>query len=173
MSSGSQSRNHSYMSSKKPKNPTHVRCWVHGNIIPYALADLHHIQPSSTGGSDSVENLTYVCQNCHHSIHRVAMMVENSRNGEANDLAMELYPVPLHRKRFNQAVREVVQASVVAKDLGIQTEDAEIRLALPRDILQNLKILAHEKRVNGKVVGVGRYIEALISQHLRKKGMIL
>jgi len=30
---------------------------------------LHHIQPKHLGGKDTYDNLVYVHENCHHSIH--------------------------------------------------------------------------------------------------------
>jgi 5-methylcytosine-specific restriction endonuclease McrA len=31
--------------------------------------DIHHIQPRSRGGKDTVENLMALCRGCHHEVH--------------------------------------------------------------------------------------------------------
>ena len=35
-----------------------------------AICDIHHIKPTSKGGSDEHYNLTYLCPNCHRLAHR-------------------------------------------------------------------------------------------------------
>jgi 5-methylcytosine-specific restriction endonuclease McrA len=31
--------------------------------------DIHHIQPRSRGGNDTIENLMALCRDCHHEVH--------------------------------------------------------------------------------------------------------
>lgn len=44
-------------------------CSCCGVYVPGVVWDLHHIKPKSLGGSDSADNLTYICPNCHRICH--------------------------------------------------------------------------------------------------------
>jgi hypothetical protein len=35
-----------------------------------SICDMHHIDPKSKGGNSNMDNITYVCPNCHRKIHR-------------------------------------------------------------------------------------------------------
>jgi len=61
--------------------------------------ELHHIQPAKTGGKDSLENVTCVCQSCHAIIH-------------SNDLTYNLLvrkAYPNRREFFNETVKPIVE----------------------------------------------------------------
>lgn len=99
-------------------------------------------------------------------------MVRYNQRGIANDTADQMFPNIIQRTRFKEVVREIVATETLARDLGIKTEEAEIKLSLPHDVYAKLKVLAHDKKENGRTVGVGRYIEAILLQHLRSKGLL-
>jgi hypothetical protein len=44
-------------------------CSCCGIYIPGVVWDLHHIKARKAGGSDSADNLTYICPNCHRICH--------------------------------------------------------------------------------------------------------
>ena len=44
-------------------------CSCCGAYVPGVVWDIHHIKPRSQGGSDSADNLTYICPNCHRICH--------------------------------------------------------------------------------------------------------
>lgn len=44
-------------------------CSCCGFYLQGIVLDLHHIKPKSLGGSDSSDNLTYICPNCHRICH--------------------------------------------------------------------------------------------------------
>lgn len=61
--------------------------------------EIHHIQPTKTGGKDSLENAACVCQSCHALIH--------SNDLTYNLLVKKVYPD--RRKFFNETVKPIVE----------------------------------------------------------------
>ena len=43
-------------------------CAICGFSNPYVL-DVHHVIPTSSGGTDGIENLACLCKNCHVLVH--------------------------------------------------------------------------------------------------------
>lgn len=50
-------------------------CSCCGVYVPGVVWDIHHIKPRSQGGSDSADNLTYICPNCHRICHTDASLL--------------------------------------------------------------------------------------------------
>lgn len=44
-------------------------CSCCGFFVDNVVLDIHHIKPKSEGGSDNMDNLTYICPNCHRIVH--------------------------------------------------------------------------------------------------------
>lgn len=63
-------------------------CAICGFSNPLAL-DVHHIRPTSAGGSDEIENLACLCRNCHVLVHRT--MNSNDFVGVRNVFTNEQY----------------------------------------------------------------------------------
>ena len=125
------------------------------------------------GGKDDDDNLVYLCANCHNLIHRCAQLFIANKGGIANDLAMSAYPTPASRERFLELVKTIISSSVIAEDYDLGKEKAVILVSLGHNVYSRLKILANEKKINGRKVGVSRYIEALIKNHLNDKGVAI
>ena len=78
--------------------------------------EIHHIQPTKTGGKDSLENAACVCQKCHAIIH-------------SNDLTYNLLvkkAYPNRREFFNETVKPIV------KELRKTTSKEELDKAIDK-----------------------------------------
>ena len=78
--------------------------------------EIHHIQPTKTGGKDSLENAACVCQKCHAIIH-------------SNDLTYNLLvkkAYPNRREFFNETVKPIV------KELRKTTSKKELDKAIDK-----------------------------------------
>jgi len=53
------------------------------------VLDVHHVRPTSAGGSDEIENLACLCKNCHVLVHHV--MNTNDFAGVRNVFTNEQY----------------------------------------------------------------------------------
>lgn len=150
----------------------HVICFVHGIPFPKSTCHLHHEAPRMAGGGDEASNLLWLCANCHNTAHRVAQLQEQGKSGEASDTSNTLYPTPAARQRFQQVVKEIVEAVVLARGTGKGKSKTMVELHLTPDVHKRLKTLVAEVRVNGKRTGVAKYVESLVMQHLRQKGYL-
>jgi hypothetical protein len=148
-----------------------VECYVHKQAFSKEACHEHHKTPRALGGVDSKDNLVYLCANCHTLIHRCAQLFLANKGGIANDLAMSSYPTPASRERFMELVGLIIKSSSEAEDLNLGRDKAVILINLSHQDHARLKTLAFEKKINGRKVGVSKYIEALIQKHLRDKGM--
>jgi hypothetical protein len=122
------------------------------------------------GGGDEESNLIWLCANCHNTAHRVAQLQETGKGGEANDICMTLFPAPAPRQRFQQVVKEILSAVIVAKSAGKRKSKTRIELDLDPEVHDRLRILVGEIRSNGKKVSLAKYVESLVIQNLRQKG---
>ena len=52
-------------------------CSCCGVYVPGVVWDIHHIKPKHLGGSDSADNLTYICPNCHRICHTNISLLPN------------------------------------------------------------------------------------------------
>lgn len=52
-------------------------CSCCGIYVPGVVWDIHHITPKHLGGSDTVDNLTYICPNCHRICHTDSNLLLN------------------------------------------------------------------------------------------------
>jgi hypothetical protein len=95
------------------------------------------------------------------------------RGAEAADIAHSSYPQPAARKRFDQVVFEILSAHAVADAAGLGKPMAEIILELDHGLYACLKTLAADHRVNKRKVGVAKYIEAVLRQHVLRNGMTI
>lgn len=148
----------------------HVVCFVHGIPFPKSTCHLHHEAPRMAGGGDEASNLIWLCANCHNTAHRVAQLQEQGKGSEAVDTSNTLYPTPAMRQRFQQVVKEIVEAVVLARGTGKGKDKTMVELYLTPEVNKRLKTLVSEVRVNGKRVGVAKYVESLVLQHLKQKG---
>lgn len=78
--------------------------------------EIHHIQPTKTGGKDSLENAACVCQKCHAIIH--------SNDLTYNLLVKKIYPN--RREFFNETVKPIV------KELRKTTSKKELDKAIDK-----------------------------------------
>lgn len=46
--------------------------------VPDTMLDIHHIIPKKDGGTDDMNNLTYICPNCHRIAHTDVSKLPNS-----------------------------------------------------------------------------------------------
>lgn len=159
------------MAIRSVESHANVKCTVHGVSIPRAAAHEHHEAPRAAGGGDELENLVWLCANCHQLSHRVAQLRQLGRAAEASDIVHSSYPQPAMRKRFEQVVFEILSAHSIADDIGLGKAKAEVILELSHGLYACLKTLAADHRVNGRKVGVAKYMEAVLTQHVRKHGM--
>jgi len=148
-----------------------VTCFVHGQQFPKQTCEQHHLTPRASGGQDQ-DNLVWLCANCHTLVHRCAQLYAVKKHGVANDIIEQAYPFPATRERFHRVMQEIINASVIAEDFQLGKDRASCVVSLDHDVYAKLKTLAREKKENGRSVGVSRYVEALILNHLRKKGFI-
>ena len=124
------------------------------------------------GGQDDPSNLVYLCANCHTLLHRCAQLFTANKIGIANDLAMSAYPTPASRERFLSLVKTIMSSSATAEDFDLGKEKAVVFVNLEHSAHIRLKTLANERKINGRKVGVSKYIEELINKHLHDKGML-
>lgn len=149
-----------------------VTCYVHGQQFPQQTCEQHHLTPRSSGGLDDLDNLVWLCANCHTLAHRCAQMHLAKKSGLAKDTAEQAYPYPSVRSRFTRVVQEIINAKGFAEDFQLGKDKALCQVQLSHDVYAKLKTLSYEKKESGRRVGVSRYIEALILDHLRKKGLL-
>lgn len=53
-------------------------CSCCGFHVSGVMLDIHHIKPKSKGGSDTMDNLTYICPNCHRIAHTDISLLQKS-----------------------------------------------------------------------------------------------
>lgn len=152
--------------------PDVVKCFVHNKQFARSSCHSHHLTPRAAGGLDDSENLVWLCANCHTLAHRCAQLQLHGKAGIASDLANQTYDVPVIRSRFLQVVKEIADSTTVASDFGLGKSRATCIIELDHDIYSKLKNLAYERKEKGRKVGVARYIEVILLDHLRKKGLI-
>jgi len=148
-----------------------VICYVHGTPFPKESCHEHHKSPRALGGQDDKGNLVYLCANCHTLVHRCAQLFIGNKSGIAADIASQAYPTPASRSRFFELVKTIMSSVAEAEDLDLGREKAIIILSLDHSTHSKLKTLAGERKENGRKVGVSRYIEAVLLQHIQKKGL--
>lgn len=148
-----------------------VMCFVHRAAMPRAAAHEHHEAPRAAGGSDDKDNLVWLCATCHQVAHRVAQLMMLGKNAAAIDIATSTYSQPQTRKLFLQVVNEIVIAHLHAQEAGVGKPKAEVMLELDHKLYHHLKTLAQDHRANGRKVGVAKYIEAVLTKHVRQNGL--
>lgn len=149
-----------------------VVCYVHNKKYPRSTCHDHHITPRASGGLDYKDNLVWLCANCHTLLHRCIQLYTKGKKGLANDLAEQSYDVPVIRQRFMSLVKDAVDAASIAQAFGLKKAKALCSLELDHDVYHKLKILAYERKEKGRRVGITRYIEVILIDHLRKKGLL-
>lgn len=82
-----------------------------------ARCDLHHIKPQSKGGSDSPDNLTYLCPNCHRLAHTGKLKVFKSFLDVVGDEWKKFYDVTPRRRatRSFAGKRQPTEALSIAR----------------------------------------------------------
>lgn len=53
-------------------------CTCCGVYFENVVFDIHHIVPKKLGGTDDMDNLTYICPNCHRIAHSNPSLLKNS-----------------------------------------------------------------------------------------------
>lgn len=147
-----------------------VTCYIEGKQYPKDTCHLHHKNPRHAGGSDSSENLVFLCANAHVLVHRAATMIKAGKPGLAQDLASSAYPLPAPRQRFTEIVNTEVMSSSKAAEEGTGRSHVTIEVPIPKDEYALLKLKVSEQRVNGKKVSIHDYVARLVLNHLRKSG---
>ena len=150
-----------------------VTCFVHGQPFPQQTCEQHHLTPRAAGGLDDKDNLIWLCANCHTLAHRCAKLYAAQKQGVAKDIIEQSYIHPAIRSRFMRVLQEIINSTSIAEDFQLGKDKASCVIALDHDVYAKLKTLAYDKRERGRKVGVSRYIEALLLDHLRKKGLII
>ncbi|SFA81827.1 MULTISPECIES: HNH endonuclease [unclassified Bacillus (in: firmicutes)] len=56
---------------------------------------IHHIIPKSSGGPDSIDNLTTICNNCNYSTHKLALKEKNVDSKKLNKWVNEYFSTPV------------------------------------------------------------------------------
>jgi hypothetical protein len=147
-----------------------VVCFVHGVPFPKSTCHLHHEAPRMAGGGDEASNLIWLCANCHNTAHRVAQLHEQGKTGEISDILDTLFASLPVKKRFQQVVNEMLEAVTLAKHTGKGKSKTMVELYLPNDTYNRLKLAVSDFRVDGKKLGISKYVEALVINHLKQKG---
>lgn len=147
-----------------------VTCYIEGKAYPRATCHQHHKNPRHAGGSDSPDNLVWLCANAHQLVHRAAQMIKAKKSGHANDLAMSAYPLPSIRQRFLEIVSAEVLSSEVAEDAGKGRAFIVVEVPIPKEDYVRLKLKVSDQRAGGKKVSISDYVARLVLAHLRKSG---
>lgn len=145
-----------------------VICYIEGKRYPRAACHRHHLDPRYTGGSDSPENLVWLCANAHSLVHRASQFVKSGKQGYAQDLSMKAYPSPAMRHRFMAVVRSEVEAAQIAKTEGRGKSEIVMEIPIPVDDYAKLKLLVSDRRIDGKQIPLKEYVQRLILDHVYK-----
>lgn len=148
----------------------YIKCYIHDSIFPRATCHLHHESPRYTGGSDDPDNLVWLCANCHTLVHRAASLVLLNRSGEVDQLEF-FYDNERARGRFREVFGEIVLADIKTMD-SKRREFAPVRIDVRSDVYSRLKLLVADTRYYGRRMSIERYLNMLIEDHLKKKGLI-
>lgn len=145
-----------------------VSCYIEGKSYPRATCHIHHKNPQHAGGSDSPENLIWLCANAHQLVHRAAQMIKARKAGHAADLASSAYSLPAVRQRFLEIVNTEVSSSIEAETTGKGKSFITIEVPIPKEDYAKLKLRISDSRVQGKKVSISDYVARLVLAHIRK-----
>lgn len=124
--------------------------------------------PRAAGGSDADTNLVWLCSNCHNVLHRLADMLRVGKLGHAQDAASAFAPTPSMRERL----WKLAQFAATSMEEGPGADEVPIQVFFPKTVASRLRIAAGEIRVNGRSIGMGRYIRGLVEADLRKRRLL-
>ena len=148
--------------------PAFVPCAVHGQPFPRVTCHEHHEVPRAAGGNDAETNLVWLCSNCHNVLHRIADMLRAGKHGHAQDAASTYATSPIMRERlWGLAI-----FAAESMEEGEGPDVVPIQVFMPKALLGRLKIAAGETRVNGRSMGMGRFVLELIKQDLRRRKLL-
>ena len=145
-----------------------VTCYIEGKSYPRATCHVHHKNPQHAGGSDSPENLIWLCANAHQLVHRAAQMIKARKLGHAADLASSAYPLPAVRQRFLEIVNVEVSSSKEAEESGKGKTSILIEVPIPKADYAVLKLRVADYRHQGKKISISDYVARLVLAHIHK-----
>jgi len=97
-------------------------------------------------------------------------MLVNNRQGDLLSAAHTMYPAPAERKRVLELASTVAEG-IIAKQEGEITTDHLIAITLDHATFLAAKRVANDFRHAGRRVGVAKFMQALLIQELRRRGM--
>jgi hypothetical protein len=156
-----------------------VECYICQNgEFAVELSDEHHVVPTSCGGTDDPSNKKRLHDGCHQNIHRLAAKMRAGKNGEATDLAMQIWQSAPAQKRALELVQIIARSQLATPERAPETVHVEVELSARQ--YAALRALAEERRRPQKVfgkatgkrrgIGVPKLIVGLVAAHLREHG---
>ena len=124
------------------------------------------------GGSDDPSNLAELCNGCHDTMHSFAVMLGNPKKcGLVNDHMQTVWP---NRKDIHSRCLEL--AFLVHNEFQKRKENGKlldvaesVSFMLPAEFKAALRILGNETKWRGNKMGITRYTQFLILEHLASK----
>lgn len=91
--------------------------------------DIHHIVPSSKGGTDSHNNLTNLCPNCHRLAHEGKLVSFDNLEDKIGDTWKEFYQVKHSPTKFNKEAN--------ARSAETRKENSRLKAKIVIDMIKN------------------------------------
>lgn len=152
-------------------NPSdQIVCYIHNSPFPRSTCHLHHESPRYTGGGDDPDNLVWLCANCHTIVHRSAELHLLGRSGESEPLEL-FYSSEQEKHRFKEVVSEIIKADLAHKESGKSREKAQVQFEMDPHVYVRLKAVVAEHRYYGRRMSIEKYLNLMIKDHLKKKGI--
>jgi hypothetical protein len=161
-----------------------MRCHIHGGQeAPKNAFVPHHVCPTSYGGSNTPDNIIYICATCHDILHKAAEALFSGNIGRASELVGGLYPnEPRIRKELLHYANRTAKAKLAWKErnrergipdageVDADTDTVKVQLDIPRWIHHRLKTMASDHHhPNGRKVGLYAFILKVLEAKVSDK----
>jgi len=154
----------------KPQAPVFVTCYVHNTPVPRAAANSHHVTPQAAGGAKGKQ--VWVCASCHSVLHRISEQMVLGKQGIARDLASQYAPTPAMRQRLMYLVENSAEAMNAAAEGQAGRDEVIIQVELPAEVAHRFRLLVGDLRIQGRKIGMSRFLRLLIERELKKKNLL-
>lgn len=148
-------------------------CYICNETYPSSVLNTHHKIPRAAGGSDDPENLKMLCSGCHDVLHSIASMLANPRRlGMVSDNLRLIYPDKGEtRKRCLELARIVQEHMQKKREGGLEDVDTleTVTIQMPKEIKKLLFTATQDTFINGKKIGIARYVLLVLCNALVKK----
>jgi hypothetical protein len=146
-----------------------IVCAICKKQTPDSMSDSHHEIPQAAGGHDGKK--VSLCSGCHQSVHRLAMMLQSKRAGEAEDAAAIAFPDMEVRKRVFNLAGVVAEYMTLKRDGLVDAgHPARVMIELPIPVKLAAQMIANEHRnQKGRRLGLATWIAALVKREVYRQ----